>query len=143
MAPNRTILAFLGFPKIIEDNSIKRKAEKINQKVPMSNIVPKKDTSETFEKRAERKKAKTTPPPPHKHKDLGKIILPAKKREIAWAITQTVSPATKRKPFPVSIEIEVPGRKKNGNNIMIKKSDKNETLSNIFARIGFHYINKL
>ncbi|OGI62989.1 hypothetical protein A2818_01530 [Candidatus Nomurabacteria bacterium RIFCSPHIGHO2_01_FULL_40_12] len=71
--------------------------------------------------------------------DLGKIIFPSKNRATAWEITQTTSPTTKSSPLEVSTEILVKGKKKNGNNIMVKKSDKNDNRSNIFARIDLYY----
>jgi len=98
--------------------------------------VPKKDTPEALEKRAESKNAKTTPPPPNKERDLGKLILPSKNRAKPQQMIQTASPTTKSRPLEVSIGMLVKGKKKSGNNTMTKKSDKNESLSNIFVRIN-------
>ena len=139
IAPNKTILACLELRKIIEEQNIKRKAEKINQKDPISNAVPKKETWEAFEKKAERKNIKTTPPPPNKHTDLGKLILPSKNRAIAQKIMQRVSPITKSNPLEISIGIFVKGKKKTGNNTTTKKSDRNESRSNIFVYISSLY----
>jgi len=74
MAPNKTMRAFLGSRKIIEDKSIKRNPAKINQKVPTSNIVPKKDTEDAEEKNAERRKTIEITKPENKSEDLGNVI---------------------------------------------------------------------
>ena len=98
-----------------------------------------KETWEAFEKKAERKNIKTTPPPPNKHTDLGKLILPSKNRAIAQKIMQRVSPITKSNPLEISIGIFVKGKKKTGNNTTTKKSDRNESRSNIFVYISSLY----
>ena len=117
------------------DISIKRKAQKINQKLPTSNIVPKKDACEAFENKAERKTATTTPPPEIRKADLGKTILPSKNRARHQKITHKDRPKTTNNPLEVSIGKLVKGKKKTGNNTMTKKSDKKENLSNILERI--------
>ena len=124
---------------MMEDINIKRKPERINQKVPTSNIVPKKDTGEVFEKKADKKKAKTPPIPPNKETDLGRLIFPSKNRAKPQQMIQTASPTTKSNPFEVSIGILVKGRKKSGNNTMTKNSAQNENLSNIFVFIDAYY----
>jgi len=121
----------------MEDINIKTKPEKINQKLPASNIVPNKDASEFLEKRAESRKAKTTPSPDTKSQDFGKIILPSESLAKAQKIKESASPKTKSNPLEVSIGILVKGKKKTGNNIITKNSDKNESLSNIFEYISF------
>ena len=129
--PNKTIFAFLGSLKIIEDISIRRKPKNINQKVPISSMVPKSDTWEAPENKEESKNAKTTPRPAKRDGDFGKPICPSKNLAIAQKMTQMTSPSTKSSPLEVSIGILVNGKKKNGSNIMTKKSDKNENLSKI------------
>ena len=121
----------------MEEKSIKRKPAEINQKVPISKIVPKKDIPDASEKRAERKNAKMIPAPPTKIIDLGKLILPSEKRAMAQKIIQTASPTTKSNPFKVSIGILVKGKKKNGNNTTTKNKERKEILSNIFDFINF------
>ncbi|OGI66546.1 hypothetical protein A2642_01515 [Candidatus Nomurabacteria bacterium RIFCSPHIGHO2_01_FULL_39_10] len=118
---------------------MKRKPEKINQKEPISNIVPKKDTSESFTKIAERKTTKTIRPPPKRGKDLGKIILPSKNRAKPQKITEKASPVAKSTPLEIPIGILVKGSKKNGNSTMTKKRETKESLLNIFERMGVVY----
>jgi hypothetical protein len=137
--PNKTILAFLGSLKMIEDISNKRKPEKINQKDPRSNIVPKRDVCEVLEKRADSKNAKTMPPAPNKHVDLGKLILPSMNLAMAQKITQKTSPTTKSTPLEISTGMLVKGKKKKGNNTITKNSDKKDNLSNMFERISLLY----
>ena len=48
---------------------------------------------------------------------------------------ERVSPTTKSNPLEMVIGILVKGKKKSGNNIITKKSDKNESLLNIFVYI--------
>src|SRR3989344_7825510 len=140
IAPKRTILALLWSRKTIADIRSKRKAAKIYQKVHMSNIVPKNDTCEAFEKRAESKNAKTIPPAASRVEERGKVILPSKNLAKHQAIRETVSPTTKSKPFDISTGMLVKGKKKSGNNVMTKKSETKATLSNMFERIHIVYI---
>ena len=100
-------------------------------------MVPKKDTSETLEKRAERKIAMTTPNPANKHLDLGKLIFPSKNLAKLQKIIHRVSPITKSNPLEVSIGILVKGKKKNGSNTTTKNNDKKESLLNICDCISF------
>ena len=90
--PSRTIFARRGLRKTIEEKSIKTKPEKINQKDPISNIVPNKDTWEFEEKRAESRNTKAIPKPDAKSHDFGKIILPSRNLAIAQKIIQAASP---------------------------------------------------
>ena len=106
---------------------------------PISNIVPKKDTCESFTKRADKKTAKTTAPPPISELDLGKIILPSKNLANPQKITEKASPMTRSAPLESPIGMRVKGKKKNGNKTMTKKSDKKESLSNMFERMGIVY----
>ena len=107
----------------------------------MSNIVPKKDTCETFTNKAERKNTKIIPPPPNKNTDLGKFIFPSKNLAKPQKMTERTNPTTKSAPLEITTGILVKGKKKNGNNVTIKKSDKTDSLSNIFERIGLLYYN--
>ncbi|OGI66569.1 hypothetical protein A2823_00425 [Candidatus Nomurabacteria bacterium RIFCSPHIGHO2_01_FULL_41_91] len=135
--PSKTIFARLGVLKIIEEKSIKTKAERINQKDPISNMVPNKDTCDVPEKRAESRNTKVMPNPDTNNQDLGKTIRPSENRAIAQKTTETASPKTKSRPFEVSTGILVKGKQKIGNNTTTKNSDKNESLSNIFECISF------
>ena len=135
--PSKTILALLESLKTIEDINIKIKPEKMNQKVPMSNIVPKNEAWRAPEKMAERKTANTMPRPPSKQADRGKVILPSENRAMAQEIMEMVNPTTKSNPFEISTGTLVKGKKKTGNNTIIKNSDKNEMRSKIFELIGF------
>lgn len=135
ITPFKTVFAFLTSLKRIEDMNIKRKAESINQKVPESSIMPKKETFNAGEKIAERRKTNTMPKPEVKSQDLGKIILPSENRAAIQKIIEIVSPTTKRKPFETSTGILVKGRKKIGNNTMTAKRAQNEILSKIFDNI--------
>ena len=107
----------------------------MNQKEPISNIVPKKEFSGDFEKIAERKNTRITPAPPKRHIDFGRLILPSKNLAKLQKITARVRPTTKSNPLEISIEISVKGRKKNGNNVITKKRDKNESRSKVFECI--------
>jgi hypothetical protein len=127
----------LGVRKTTEDISIKTKPEKINQKLPMSNMVPNKDTWGFLEKRAERRKAKAIPNPDTNNQDLGKIILTSENLAIAQKTMQAASPKTKSSPLEVSTGILVKGKEKRGNNTTTKNNDKKESLSNIFERMDF------
>ena len=129
----------MGFLKTIADISIKRKPVKINQKDPTSNIVPKKDTCEALEKKAERKNTRTIPTPASMHRDLGKIIFPSKNRANPQKIIVDKSPKTKSSPLEISTGIVVKGRKKMGNSTMTKKSEKKEILSKILERMRTLY----
>jgi len=137
MVPNKSTFALLGSRKIMEDISIKRKPAKINQKVPTSNIMPKRETCEVPEKRAESKNTKTTPSPPNKDADLGTTILPSKNLDIAQKITDRVNPTTKSSPLEISIGILEKGKKKIGNSIITKKSDIKESLLNMLVFMVF------
>src|SRR3989344_542944 len=137
ITPSRTTFAFSLVLKTMEDISIRIKPEKINQKLPTSNIVPNRDTCGLGEKTDERRKAKTIPSPEAKSQDLGKIISPSENLAIAQKITQKTSPATNNKPFPVSTGILVKGKQKTGKSTTTKNNDKNESLSNMFERISY------
>ncbi len=109
----------------------------MNQKVPMSSMVPNKDTACDFEKRAESKTATTTPRPARSDEDLGKLIFPSKNRARLQKIKQKTTPTTSKSPFEVSIGMLVKGMKKIGNNVITKNSDKKDNLSNVFECICF------
>ena len=63
--------------------------------------------------------------------------MPSESLAKAQKIKESASPKTKSNPLEVSIGILVKGKKKTGNNIITKNSDKNESLSNIFEYISF------
>ena len=102
MIPSNMVLPCRGVRKTTEDINIRTKAAKMNQKEPMSNIVPNKDTWELPEKREERRKTRTMPSPEARRADLGKIIFPSENRAMAQKITESASPATKSSPLEVS-----------------------------------------
>ena len=133
--PNKTILDFFSSLKIIADMSIKRKAPNINQKVPTSSIVPKKETFKAGESNAESKNTKTTPKPESKILDRGRVIFPSERRAAVQKTIDTASPATKRNPFEVSIGSFVKGKKKIGNRAMTANNAQKEILSKIFDNI--------
>ena len=120
---------------MMEDINIKIKAANINQKLPTSNIVPKKETWENLDKKVEKKNTKTIKRPLKSVADLGKTIFPSKNLAIAQKTTAKLNPPTKNKPLEISIGIFVPGKKKSGNPIITKKVAKNENLLNIFRCI--------
>jgi hypothetical protein len=132
---SKTIFACLGVRKIVADISIKTKPAKINQKLPISNIVPNKETSELEERSAERRKIRATPKPETNNQDFGKIIFPSINLAIAQKIIQAVNPKTKSKPFEVSTGKLVKGKQKNGNKTTTMNNDRDDNLSNIFERI--------
>ena len=139
MAPNKTIFAFFWSRKMIDDISIKRKPANINQKVPISNMVPKRETCRDFKKRAESRKASTIAAPANSIRDLGKVILPSKNLAKPQEKMLTARPITKRSPFDVSTEMLLQGRKKSGSKIITKKIDKKDRRSNMFVRMGKLY----
>ena len=71
ITPSRTTFALSLVLKTMEDINIRIKPEKINQKLPTSNIVPNKDTCEFAEKTEESRKERTTPNPETNNQDLG------------------------------------------------------------------------
>lgn|SRR3989339_201284 len=135
MIPSNMVLPCRGVRKTTEDINIRTKAAKMNQKEPMSNIVPNKDTWELPEKREERRKTRTMPSPEARRADLGKIIFPSENRAMAQKITESASPATKSSPLEVSTGILVKGKEKIGNKTTTRNSDKNASPSNIFVFI--------
>jgi hypothetical protein len=120
----------------MEDISIRMKPEKINQKLPISNIVPKKDTCIFAEKTDDRSKTKTTPSPERSSQDFGKTISPSENLAMAQKITEITSPTTKSNPLEVSTGILVKGKQKRGKSTITKNNDKNESLSDMFERIS-------
>jgi hypothetical protein len=108
------------------------KAAKINQKLPISNIVPNKETCAGEDMRAESKKAKAIKKPEANSHDFEKTILPSRNLAIAQKTIHTARPATKSNPFEASTGILAKGKQKRGNNITTKNNAKNESLSNIF-----------
>jgi hypothetical protein len=137
MVPIKTVFTCSTVRKISDDISIKTKAEKINQKLPISNITPNKDTDTLPENKAESKNTNDIPNPDTNNQDLGRIILPSENLAMAQKITQAARPKTKSKPFEVSTGIFVKGKQKIGNNITTKDKDQKESLSNIFECIFY------
>lgn len=125
---------------------MRRKAENINQKVPTSNIMPKKDIFDALENIAEIKNASTIPRPATKSRDFGRTIFPSENLAAAQKIMEIVRPTTSKSPLEVSMGIFTKGKKKIGNNTTTKKSDQKEILSKMFDNILFlklnYYINK-
>ncbi len=132
MIPSSTIFARFGFLKTIEEKNINIKPAKINQKDPISNMIPNKDTCGVPEERAESKKAMIIPRPETRSHDFGKTIFPSRNLAMDQKITQRVSPTTSSNPLEVSTGILVKGKKKTGNKTMTKNSEKKESLLNIF-----------
>jgi hypothetical protein len=135
MTPNNTVLAFLRLPSTTEEVNISKTHVKMNQKLPKSNMVPKKETCEALERKAERKNTTTTPRPASKVEELGMLTLPSEKRATAQKIIETARPITTKSPLEVSTGILVKGRKKTGRSTITQKSAKKEILSNIFDHI--------
>ena len=132
-------MAFFESFIIIPENNIKIKPEKINQKVPISNIIPKKDGEDGEDKIEESRNASTCPKPPHKIYDFGISTLPSENLAAAQNITETAKPITKSKLLEVSTGILVNGKKKTGSNtITIDKATK-EIRSKIFDNICFKF----
>jgi hypothetical protein len=136
--PIKTFLAFLGSFNTTEDTSIKRNAANINQKVPISNIIPKRDIWDELEKIAEIRNANTTKRPDSKSLDLGKVIFPSEKRAAVQKMIETARPMMSNNPLLVSIGIFEKGRKNKGKSTITKKSDQKEILSRTFDIIIFY-----
>jgi len=110
IVPKRTVFASLGVRRIIEHISISKKAEKMNQKLPISNNVPNKDTWGFVDTSAEIKKANVMPKPERMRGDFGITTLPSKNLAIAQNIIEVASPKTSKRPLEVSIGILVKGK---------------------------------
>jgi hypothetical protein len=117
--------------------SIKRNAARTNQKVPTSNIVPKKDIFEAEENMAEIKNEHTIPNPDTRIQDRGTTILPPEKRAAVQKIIEIVNPITRSNPFEVSTGILINGKKNTGSKTITAKSAQNEILSRIFDTICY------
>lgn len=143
--PNKNICAFFLSFTITEDKNISKNATNINQKVPRSKIVPKKDVWGAEENEAESKNTKTTASPERITGDRGRLIFPSENLATAQKITETAKPPTKSSPLEVSTGILVKGKKKTGNKITTTDKEIKETLSKIFDHIKCVYceINKL
>lgn len=137
--PLKTILAWSGFLSTIEEANNKRKAQNINQKVPILRMMPKKDSPRASEKRAEKKSTTTTTRLETKTSDFGKTIFPSENLAAIQKIIDTTSPTTKSNPLETSRGILVKGKKKTGNNTITMKRAQNEILSKIFDRIIYLY----
>jgi len=79
------------------------------------------------------------PKPETSNQDFGKIIFPSMNLAIAQKIIQAVSPMTKSKPLEVSTGKVVKGKQKTGSKTITMNNDKDESLSNIFERMGRLY----
>lgn len=133
--PKRAILACKVVRNTIAERSMSAKPEKINQKLPTSSIVPKKDTSLLADISADRRKATTTPPPLISKLDRGMTILPSKNLAIPQKTKPRARPATKRRLLDISAPMKVNGRQKTGSNVRIKNNIANASRSKIFDLI--------
>ena len=124
---------------MIPENNINTKPEKINQKVPVSNIIPKKDGEDGEDKIEESKTASTIPKPPHKIGDFGINTFPSENLAADQNITETARPITKSKLFEVSTGIRVNGKKKTGSNTITRDKATKEIRSKIFDNICFKF----
>ncbi|MBY0376786.1 hypothetical protein K2P96_02325 [Patescibacteria group bacterium] len=109
-----------------------KKHEKTNQKVPMSIMVPKKETAGTEENKEDKKKTTTTANPANNTLDFGRITFFSESRAEIQKIIEMVRPTTRIKPLAVSTGTFVKGIKKIGNNVTVRKSAQNEILSSVF-----------
>lgn len=100
-------------------------------------MVPKRETCIAEENNAEIRNDTTTPRPESKNQDLGRVILPSENLAAIQKIIETTRPITKSRPLDVSTGIWVKGKKKIGNNTIVKKSDQKEILSKMFDNILF------
>ena len=130
--PRKRTWALLVSRTTTADISIRTKQASINQKVPTSNIAPKRDVLIVGEKRVESKNAKTMPRPDHNNRDLGTFIFPSKNRAMVQKIIEITSPTTKSKPLEISVGMLVKGRKKAGKSTIIIKTEIKQILSKIF-----------
>jgi hypothetical protein len=99
--------------------------------------VPKNEACLAEEKKAEIRNTKTMISPVDKTQDLGRVILPSENRAMVQKMIARTKPTTKRKPFDVSTEILVKGRKKTGNNTTTTNNEIKESLSKRFDNIFF------
>ena len=120
-----------------EETSIRIKKATIDQNEPISNIVPKNEACCAEEKNADKKKTITIPKPESKTQDLGIVIFPSENRAIVQKIIERTKPTTRRKPFDVSTEIFVNGKKKTGNNTITTNNEMKDNLSKRFDNIFF------
>jgi hypothetical protein len=135
ITPRRRMRALVRLPNIIEANIISRKAERINQNVPTSNIVPKNDIAGDAENIADRRVTNTISRPERINGDLGKVIVPSEKRASAQKIIEMARPRTSKRPLVVSMDICEKGMKKTGRRVTSKKSDQKDILSSTFDHI--------
>lgn len=124
-------IAFLSL-KINEEKNISKKAANIKKKEPVSSSVPNKEKPIAFEKILDKNVTKSTISADQKIHDLWIIIFLSKNLAIAQKIIETESPETKINPFEISTGIFVKGKKKNGREIIVIKSDQKDILSKIF-----------
>lgn len=134
--PKRSVLARCGLLKIIEHINISKKAEKMNQKLPVSNIVPKKETSRLVDKKADKKVAITIPPAAKNREDREIIIFPSRNLPMDQKIMEMAMPTTSNNPLDISTGKFEKGRKKIGSNTTTIKREENESLSNVLDCIS-------
>lgn len=121
----------------MDEVSINIKKAAIDQKEPISNIVPKNETPLAEEKNAERKNTTTMAKPEDKTQDRGTVIFPSENLAMVQKIIEITKPTTRRNPLDVSTEILVNGKKKTGNNTITKNKETKEILSKRFDNIFF------
>ncbi len=112
----------LSFTKRDATN-IRRNAANINQKDPISKIMPKKDIAEEEEKKAESNVANTTPTADKITAERGILTLPSENLATAQKITAIDRPTTRRRPLEVSSGMSVKGKKKSGNSTIVRNKE--------------------
>ncbi len=105
--------------------------------MPISSIVPKRDTAGAEENKADAKNTTNIIKAARSRRDLGKLIFPSENLAAIQKIIETASPITNNKPFEVSTGICVKGKKKTGRSTITAKSDQKEILSKTFDNILF------
>ena len=138
--PEKMNLACLVSRTTIEVISISKKLANTNQKVPTSNITPKRDDDIAGEKSAESRKDNETLAAPSKTIDRGISTLPSKNLAAAQKITETATPKTNSSPLEVSTGILRNGKKNTGSKTITKKIATNEIRSKTFDIIMVNII---
>ncbi len=111
----------------------------MNQKVPISNMIPKKEIAEEDDKIEKSSTASTIPAPPSKILDFGINTLPSENLAAAQKIIEIDNPITKSKLLEVSTGILVNGKKKTGNNTITTDKATKDIRSKIFDNICFNF----
>src|SRR3989344_8625610 len=136
ITPHKSMCACFSERTLSATRDISMKPANTNQKLPVSNITPKRDTGGLAESKAEAKDTSITTSPDNRSQDLGIRILPSTNLPIAHSTAQIASPRTKTRPLEISIGISVKGRQKTGNRATIRNNDKNASRSNMFELMG-------